>query len=204
MKVTDIKSLASRAGLYRVYIDDKPLGYLAASDISSLELAINKDISNQDYEKIIRQVKYTALYYDALRYADRRLHSRSEVAFFLSSKGSDNQVTEKIINRLEKLGIIDEQKLAAAFIHDVCLKRPMSRKALEIKLRHKQLPQDLIDTELDHLNQNDQQSLDLLIERKAKLSAYANNQTKFFRYLLRQGFSYEDIVTRIGRPKTTK
>jgi regulatory protein len=201
MKVTDIKSLTHKAGVYRVAIDNKPLGYLTAVDISNLQLAINKEIDVKDYENIVKQVKYTALYSDALRYSDRRLRSRQEVGRYLISKGSDKQTADKIIGRLVELGIVDEQKLATALIHDSKLSRPMSRKAIELKLKQKHLSQKVIDNELKNSPPTDQQALDLLIKRKASLSAYANNQPKFFRYLLRQGFSYEDIAARIGRPQ---
>ena len=200
MKVTNIKGLAHKPSLYRIDIDNKSLGYIGVSDISYLELSIGKEISDLTYEKLVKQIKYIALYREALRYADRRLRSKKEVTAFLRTKGSDEQTTTKIINRLVELAIIDEPKLAAAYIHDSKLRRPLSRRAITIKLRQKQLPKELIDRELN-LAQSDQESLDLLIKKKSNQSPYVDNQPKLFRYLLRQGFTYEDIAAKIGQPK---
>lgn len=201
MKVTDIQNLANKPGFYRVSVDNKALGYVDPAVVSSLGLAINKTISDDDYQVLIKQIKFTALYTKAIRYADRRLRSKAEVADFLRVNGSDDQMSGKIIDRLMELSIIDEQKLARAYIHDVQLSRPLSLKVIKLKLQQKKIPDLIIDQELTKLKQTDRDSLDLLINKKAKSYNYANNQPKLFRYLLRQGFSYEDIATRIGHPK---
>lgn len=201
MKVTDIQNLANKPGFYRVSVDNKALGYVDPAVVSSLGLAINKTISDDDYQVLIKQIKFTTLYTKAIRYADRRLRSKAEVADFLRVNGSDDQMSGKIIDRLMELSIIDEQKLARAYIHDVQLSRPLSLKVIKLKLQQKKIPDLIIDQELTKLKQTDRDSLDLLINKKAKSYSYANNQPKLFRYLLRQGFSYEDIATRIGHPK---
>jgi len=201
VKVTDIQNLANKPGFYRVSVDNKALGYVDPAVVSSLGLAINKTISDDDYQVLIKQIKFTALYTKAIRYADRRLRSKAEVADFLRVNGSDDQMSGKIIDRLMELSIIDEQKLARAYIHDVQLSRPLSLKVIKLKLQQKKIPDLIIDQELTKLKQTDRDSLDLLINKKAKSYNYANNQPKLFRYLLRQGFSYEDIATRIGHPK---
>ena len=201
MKITDIQSLVHKPGFYRVSVDNKALGYVDSTVVTSLGLAINKTISEEDYQVLIKQIKFTSLYNKAIRYADRRLRSKQEVIDFLRVNGSEGQMSIKIVDRLIELSIIDEQKLAEAYIHDVQLSRPLSRSAIKLKLRQKKIPENIIDQVLTKLKQTDHDSLDLLIHKKAKSYSYINNQPKLFRYLLRQGFSYQDIAARIGCPK---
>lgn len=203
MKITSIFSPVNKPGLYRIGVDNKSVGYISASDVSELGIVVNTVIEKDIYEQLLSRAKYTEFYRDALSYADRRLRSKKELRHYLSNKGCDEQTRDKIIARLEELGIIDEQKLAEAMIHDVGLSRPRSKKALRLKLQQKQIPLAIIDKSLDEVDYDDHAALDELIKRKSHLSAYRNNQLKFFRYLLSQGFDYEDIVSRIGRPDTS-
>lgn len=203
MKITDIRSLASKPGSYRVSIDDKPVGYISAEDMFELGIVLNSEIGKEAYEQLLFKVKYHACYSDALRYVDRRLRTKKETKRYLNSRGYDPDISTDIISRLEELGLIDEKKVAQAYVHDSSLGRPKSRRELELNLRQKHIDPSLIEEELNSAGYDDGQILDQLIAKKSKLSAYANNQPKLFRYLLSKGFSYEDITARIGRPKVS-
>ena len=201
MKVTDIASPASKPGSYRISVDDKPVGYISAEDMFELGIVLNNEIGKDAYEQLLFKVKYHASYSDALRYVDRRLRTKAEVKHYLNSQGCDPDIGADIISRLQKLGLIDEKKVVQAYVHDASLGQPKSRRELELKLRQKQIDPSLIKEELKRVDYDDGQVIDQLIAKKSKLSAYANNQPKLFRYLLSKGFSYDDIAARIGRPK---
>ena len=200
MLITEIKCLAHRPGQYRISVDNKSVGYISAEDMFSLKIVLNQTISHDVFEQLLTRIKHTSFYSDALRYADRRLRSRLEVELYLLNKGCDPITSQAIINRLVELGIVDEAKLAAALIHDAILSKPLSKVGLTKKLKQKQIANQVIDHQLEALEFTDLNSLDAIIKKKSSYSAYSNNQPRFFRYLLSQGFKYEDIVSRIGQP----
>jgi regulatory protein len=203
MKITGISEEPHKRGLYRVAVDGKPVGYVEADDVLELRLAVNQEIDSLVYGRLVGMVKQASFYSVALTYADRRLHSKAEIKTYLLRKGCEAKNTDKIISKLEALGIIDEQKLAEAYVHDATMQRPMSKLALGVKLRKKYLPTDAIESALAGAEFDDTEALDNLIKRKKSLSAYKDNQPRLFRYLLSQGFSYRDIAERIGSPKVS-
>ena len=108
MKVTEIVSSTHKAGLYRVSIDNKPVGYVSAEDIFSLALAVGRELSQPDYTSLLEHIRSSAFYYDALHYADRRLRSKKEVILYLTRKGCELEAAAQIAGRLEQQGIIDD------------------------------------------------------------------------------------------------
>lgn len=200
MRVTHIRETASRPGIVRVYVDNEAVGLVSLADIKELQLVAGKEIDSTTFDSVVLRAKNLEFYYRALRYADRRLRSKAEVYRYLSSKGCEAEVASSIIAKLVDAGLIDEQRLAEAFVHDTTLTKPVSKKALELKLRKKGLSDQSIAAGLQTNDLDDDKALDELIARKSKQSAYANNQARFFRYLLRQGFSFEAVAARIGKP----
>lgn len=202
MKITAIDQISHKPGMYRVSVDGNPLGYIKAEDIFSLGLARGGELEPKTYSLLVQRIKYTAFYASALSYADRRLHSIAEVERYLKERGCDLKTADSIVSKLVKLGIIDESKLAAAYVHDAELLKPASRRLLAAKLRQKQLDPELINTSIQVAGYDDDRALDKLVSLKR--ARYAGNQPRFFRYLLRQGFSYSAIAKRIGQPEKPK
>lgn len=202
MKLTALDFKAHQPGSYRVSIDHQPLGYLSAVDVLDLKLTLDCEISPKLYSKLLEKIKLHSFYAQALKYADRRLHSRAEVENYLRLRGCPLDLAKSISAKISALGVIDEAKLAHAFIHDATAFKPMSNKAITAKLKQKRLDPDLITQALNTSGHDDNAALDHLIAAKSKMSAYLNNQPRFFRYLLNQGFAYDEIKKRIGSPKS--
>jgi regulatory protein len=198
MKITAIESMPHKPGMYRISIDNKPLGYLTADDVLSFSITRGSEIQAETYSRLIARIKYAAYYSSALKYADRRFRSEIEVSRYLRTRGCDSETAGSIVKELSSLGIIDESKLAAAFVHDTELLKPTSRSMLTLKLRQKQIDPELIDSAIDASGYDDSQALDRIVSLKR--DRYKGNQARFFRYLLSQGFSYTEIEKRIGRP----
>ena len=204
MKVTEIISLSYKPGLYRVSVDSKPIGYVRPEDIFTLGLVLGRELKDSEYQQLLTAVKYTAWYGAAARYATRRLRSRAEVVLYLARRDCDKQTANEIANKLEELGVIDEVKLTESYVHDSLSSKFMSKKALELKLRQKNIDTEIIARGLENSQVQDAEMLDALIEKKKDLPSYANNKERLFRYLLNRGFRYEDISARIGRPSPKK
>lgn len=202
MKITAIDQMSHKPGMYRISVDKKPLGYVSSEDIFALGLAHGGELKPQVYSKLLERIKYSAFYASAVAHADRRLRSAAEVERYLKGKGCDLNTAKLIVKKLVSLGIIDESKLAAAYIHDAVVLKPLSRSMLQSKLRQKRIDKELIDSAMQTAEYDDELALDKLVSLKS--ARYASNQPRFFRYLLRQGFSYSAIAKRIGKPERPK
>lgn len=201
MKVTAIESIPHKAGLYRIAVDGKPLGYVSPEDIFDLGIGLGRAITSATYTKLTSRIKYTSFLYLALGFSARRLHSREEVITHLLAKGCDSLTAQEIADRLEKLGIIDERKLAETFVNDAKLKGTVSKKEIEIKLKKKRINRKTIADTLRVMEINEASALDALISKKKSQPSYAENPARLFRYLLSKGFSFEETAARIGVPR---
>ena len=201
MKLTAIRPHPHRPDVFKVMIDNRLVGLLTGEDIARLSLVSGQTIGADIYQHVIERCAYNDFYYRAIRYVDLRLRSISEVRHYLISKHCPATYADDIISKLLNKGLIDENKLVTAFVHDASIGKPTSKRALLLKLRQKNIGQETINSALSGIQIDDEVNLDRLIARKSRQSSYANNQPRLFRFLLRQGFSYEDIAKRIGKPK---
>ncbi len=199
MKITAIAPSHNRPGRYWLSVDNKPLGYVTAEDIFELGLALGRAMTKQTYSKLVNRITYNQHYFAATAYADRRLRSKAEVKHYLRRRGCALDNTNAIIQKLEQLGIIDETKLADAFVHDALTLKPLSSRMLALKLKTKQLDPKVIKQSISAVGYDDNTALEQLVRQKQ--ARYAGEQDRFFRYLLRQGFAYSDIVKAIGKPE---
>jgi len=109
-----------------------------------------------------------------------------------------DQTVEKIIGRLKKDKFIDEDRFARSFIHDKLRFNKWGKRKIELSLRQKQLPADLIAKAFSHFSDAslNESLLPLLEKKRATIkgrSEYEKNG-KLIRYGLGRGFSMNDIL----------
>lgn len=104
----------------------------------------------------------------------------------------DDALSHRIKERLERLGLIDDEKFANAWIRNRRLLKPMSKRRLMLELRQKRVPDDVIERAVAEDESDERSVLRGLIERRRKQSKYQDD-LKLMQYLARQGFSYDDI-----------
>jgi len=121
-----------------------------------------------------------------------RLRSRWEVEFYLKRKDASPTLIDEILNKLSNIDMINDRKLAQAFVNDRQLLRPTSRRKIIMELRKKHIEQGLIDEVIGQGPESDQTALRAIIERKRQQPKYRDD-LKLMQYLARQGFNYGDI-----------
>jgi regulatory protein len=99
---------------------------------------------------------------------------------------------EDILNKLTKLGYVDDKKFAESFVNDRNLLRPTSRRKLILELKIKKIPQDIINQAVGSDSAIELENLHKIIERKRRQTKYQDN-LKLMQYLASQGFNYGDI-----------
>ena len=121
MKITAIEQMSHKPGMYRISVDTKPIGYVAADDVFELGLGHGGDITSETYSKLLQKVKFNAFYASAITYADRRLRSVAEIERYLKGRGCDLKMATVIAKKLVNSGLVDESKLAIAYVHDAAI-----------------------------------------------------------------------------------
>jgi len=192
MKITAIKQQERLKGRYSIYVDEKYAFSLSADALLAEKLVPGQEIDEQQlkgYKKLSADDKAYNL---ALAYIARRMRSVWELQDYFRRKKYEPELGAQILSKLEKLGFVDDEKFAEAWVRNRRILKPVSKRRLTQELRQKRVADEIIDHVLEEDVTEEQQVLRELVERKRKQSKYQDN-LKLMQYLARQGFSYDDI-----------
>lgn len=190
MKITAIKQQQKRADRYSFYVDGAYAFSLSESALLESGLASGQELDAAGLERYKQLSQDDKLFGRALRYVALRPKSEWELRAYLEKHRSPAPLTKQITNKLKDLDLINDQKFAAAYVHDRLLLRPTSRRRIKLELAKKRVPKDIIDELL--AEQSDTDTLQEVIAKKRRQSKYQDD-IKLMQYLARQGYNYSDI-----------
>lgn len=192
MNITAIKQQERLKGRYSIYVDDKYAFSLSADALLAEKLYVGQELDKQQlayYKKLSADDKAYGL---ALAYVARRMRSAHELADYFRRKGYDEALGRQIMEKLERLGLIDDAKFAEAWVRNRRLLKPVSKRRLTQELKQKRVADDTVDQVLREDETDELAVLRELVARKRKQTKYQDD-LKLMQYLARQGFSYDDI-----------
>lgn len=130
----------------------------------------------------------------------RRGRSRWELGEILSARDLDPSVIEAELDRLERVGLIDDEALADTIVRTQHERKGLGRAALINEMRRKRIDQTAIDTALEQIGDDDEfQRAVQLAERRVNQLERLDHDTAVRRlsgYLQRKGYS-GDTVRRV-------
>jgi regulatory protein len=103
------------------------------------------------------------------------------------------------MQKLVRLGLVDDEKFAEAWVRNRRLLKPVSNRRLTQELRQKHVADEIIGRTLAEDETDEQTVLGELIARKRRQTKYQDD-LKLMQYLARQGFAYEDIKSSLTSP----
>ncbi|HVV25692.1 MAG TPA: RecX family transcriptional regulator [Candidatus Saccharimonadales bacterium] len=193
MNITAIKQQVKRHDRYSVFVDGKYAFSLGESALLESKLTSGMEISAGQLRELKKLSEDDKIYNQTLRYIALRPRSEWEIRFYLEKKKKASPaLAESILNKLSIIGMIDDEKLAKAFVSDRRLLRPASRRKLQNELRKKHISEELIEKAIGREAEDEQAALRAVIEKARRQIKYQDNQ-KLMQYLARQGFNYSDI-----------
>jgi regulatory protein len=197
MKITDIKQQVKRQDRYSIYVDGKYSFSLSENELLNIGLRINQEFSESELE----QLKKTAIEDKAMMRAydqlSRRARSEWEMRDYLRRKDYEPELIDKIIIRLKDRKYLNDEQFAKAWVENRRLLKKTSKRKLSQELKQKRVDEATINKVLAEDETDEQEVLRELIARKSQQSRYQDEQ-KLIAYLLRQGFSYDDIKSVIN------
>ena len=200
MKITSIKQQIKRAGRYSIFVDEKYSFSLSDDALLASRLVRGQELTADEVEQYKQNSIDDKLYNATLRYLSIRLRSSWELQTYLKRKGASPTLMEDILNKLTKLGYVDDKKFAESFVNDRNLLRPTSRRKLILDLKIKKIPQDIINQAVGSDSAIELENLHKIIERKRRQTKYQDN-LKLMQYLASQGFNYGDIKDALKDPE---
>ena len=190
MKITAIKQQQKRADRYSVFVDDTYSFSLSESALIESRLHSGQELTPAELADLKKTAGLDKAYGNTLRYVAIRPRSEGELHDYFRRKQIDQAAGSQIIERLRKVGLVDDSAFAKAWVDNRRLLKNVSKRRLQMELRQKRVPTEIINQVLQDDESDDRQVLRQLVEKKR--ARYPDNQ-KLMQYLARQGFSYDDI-----------
>lgn len=216
-RVTDIKEAVRDHNRVNVYIDGKYYCSLDISQVVDLDIKIGRKLNFGQLEDIKRASEFGKFYARALEYVLMRPHSTKEINDYLRRKtlskkirtknpktgeyedtvrsGYDPSLIPLVLERLDQHGHLDDRRFAELWVENRDIKKGTSFKKLRDELAKKGISQKIIDDVLRSDMRNEREELRKVIARKS--NRYADRQ-KLIQYLIRQGFTYSDILDELS------
>lgn len=213
MKITDISLQAKNPDRVNVSVDGKYRFSLDVFQVGDLGIKIGKEYSEEELAELETESQFGKLYARALEYTMLRPHSSKEIRDYLWRKtrttryksrktgelkerpGVSQEIADRVFNRLSEKGYIDDEKFTRYWLENRNLTKGASRRKLISELRAKGVNQSTIEDQLATSLRDDADELQKIIAKKR--SRYPDNQ-KFTQYLVRQGFSYDDVKSALA------
>lgn len=213
MKVTSIAAQVNNPDRVNISVDGRYHLSLTITQIVDLGIKVGGEYSEEELSHFETESEFGKLYARALEYALMRPHSAKEVRDYLWRKtratkyksrtgelkeraGVSQELTDRVFKRLLEKGYVDDEKFARWWVENRNVRKGTSQRKLTIELRAKGLPASIIEIALRETKRNDDDELEKIIAKKQ--NRYDDPQ-KLMQYLVRQGFSYDDVKTALQR-----
>lgn len=190
MKITAITQQVKRPTRYSVYVDGKFAFGLGEGQLLSSGLTKGKEITEVELAELQGESQLGKLFDRTLNLLSYRPRSEYELRTYLKRKKVEEELIDKILNKLSKLGYVDDADFAKRWVeHRRSIKATSSLK-LRSELKQKGISHEYIDMVLSEQTEADSAAIQRLIEKKR--GKYEDTQ-KLMAYLARQGFRYDEI-----------
>lgn len=195
MRVEEIKK--TKSGKYKVTIDGKSITTYDDVILKN-KILYQKEIDEKTYTQIGIDSIYYDNYHKALNYILRKLRSKLEVRMYLEDLETADNDIEKIVNRLEEIGFINDVNYAKAYISDSIYLKNDGPHKIKSYLLSQEIDEEIIDEELSKVGREViYNKLEKLILKKLKSdrknSAYQLRQ-KIIIDMVNIGYSKDMIV----------
>lgn len=191
MTITNI--VPKRKKLSAVYIDGEYALKIDTETIISSPYSIGSEISDDELKELIELSGEKRAKEKALWLLSNRDHSKRELETKIR-KTEDAESAKKAVERMEELGLVDDEKFAKRYAEQLINVKHLSVRGAKYKLLEKGIDKDLADEILEELSPEPREHIEILIERK-----YKNNlkdekgRRKTIAALQRMGYSWSDI-----------
>jgi regulatory protein len=194
-KITAIEAQKKNPNRVNIYLDDQFA--FGLSRIVAAWLQTGQFISAEKIATLQSQDSRELALQKALHFLSYRARSVEEVRKNLEKHEIPDPVIQDTLTRLQSSGLLNDHEFAQSWVENRSTFRPRGRRALRMELRFKGLAEDVIESTLDEMS--DEESLALQAARKymRKLDTlpWLDFRNKLGGFLSRRGFPYEVIAT---------
>lgn len=193
-EITKIKPQKNKKRV-NIYLGGKFVFGLDADNFLKAGLKVGQELSEKQVEDLVFKNEFQKLLNKVYRILSLRPRSEKEIKDYLIKKKATEKISQKIIEKLKKLGQINDNAFAIWWIEQRLTFRPRGKFGLRMELKQKGVNKKIIDKVIEQLV--DELPLARKVVQK-KLKTYKNLLREDFyqkmsAFLARRGFSWPVI-----------
>ena len=170
------------------------------------------EVTPQQLEELLAESARRKMMNKALDLLSMRDYSRRELSDKLVTKawekkerkdmdlGSLKQQASDICDRLEELGLLNEERFARSYVDELIRRKHLSKSGLKTALIQKGVQRDIIETVLEEVEVDPVEQVRELLATKFKNRDFSDEKqkTRTVNALLRLGYRYNEIHAAMG------
>lgn len=200
MTITKILRKKARQPVYAVYVDGALAFELSDEVLLKFGLKTGDKIDDQAVERISTSEAFHRAQTFAVNYLSYRPRSSKEIQDHLRKKGFSPDLGRKVVQHLQKQGLVNDVEFARMFVRDKLKKKQVGKAWIRRALYEKGVSSHIVEkTFKEYVSDDDQeQAAHQLAEKRLRLAGASfekldqnKKRKRLFNYLLRRGFSSE-------------
>lgn len=197
-KITALKAQKRNNQRVNVYLDGEYA--FGVARIVAAWLQVGQELTPEKIAQLKEEDEREVAYQKALKFLSYRERSEAEVKENLEKGGYPEAVITEILERLNRSGLLNDQRFAKHWVENRSEFRPRGTRALSFELKRKGLSQETIDTALRGIDE-EELAYKAAIKKSRKLIQldWTDFRKKMYAHLAQRGFSYEAISPVVQR-----
>jgi len=188
-KITALKVQKRNPQRVNVYLDDEFA--FGLSRLTAARLQLGQVLNESQIRELQAADEGEVAYQKALHFLSFRPRSGNEVQKNLEKHDFSDEVISEVIERLRRNHLVNDLDFAQNWVENRSEFRPRGRRALEMELRQKGVPHEVIAAVLDNLNEAElaYQAARKQARKYSRLE-WREYRQKMIAFLARRGFNY--------------
>lgn len=190
MKITAIQP--RRKSMSAVYIDGEFAMNLDTQTLLENRFDVGREIDDNELHEIINLSNERRAKEKALWLISYRSHSKKELTEKIR-RTCDAEAAEKAVERMEELGLVNDEDFARAYANKLIFSKRMSKRAASYELARKGIDKLIIEEVLEDIEVDYQEQIREIIDRKYKNINDEKIRRRAVAALQRLGYGWDDI-----------
>ena len=196
MRITDLKPVKKSLSL--VYIDGEYAMKLDTAALAENGITVGCALDDEELKELIEKSNYRRAREKALYLISGRDYSKKQLMDKIK-KDSSEETAEEVCERMEELGLVNDENYARRLAHDLIYLKKLSVKGAKYKLMEKGIDRELCDEILEEFEVDPVEQLTEIIEKKyADKLDDEKGRRRTVAALQRLGYSWSDIKSALA------
>lgn len=181
-----------RKGLSALFIDGEFAMNLDTQALLENRFDVGRDISDEDLKEMIELSNERRAKEKALWLISYRSHSKKELKDKIR-RTCDDSAAEKAVERMEELGLVNDEEYARQFARKLLLQKKMARRAAMLEMGRKGIDKETAEAALDEIDVDYRENIRYIIEKKYRDIGDEKIKRRAVAALQRLGYGWDDI-----------